>query len=1030
MKRNNLIACLGAAFGLVFGAAAFSYSNDQGAVEAKADGTVTLYCKMTYSWWTQDNAAIGAYYWDGDSDPAWPGVRMTAVPNDAGVWEIEIPSSYKKVIFTRVNGSGTIADWGAQTEDLTIPTDGKNLYTITSSTAKWAGSDEKVTGSWSVYGESEPSEDPVEPGVDPEEPLTPGQENLTGKQATYYQLLTYSFADGDGDGIGDFKGLCDHVDYLKNLGIGGVYLSPFNQAYSYHSYDVLDYYAENSLYVVTDGSVTYDLAKVVEVLHENGIKVIVDMVLNHSSIYHPWRSSHPSWYISDSSKWVFYGDADFNYDNIELRNEIKNIGRHWLTEAGVDGYRLDAVRYLYSVGGGYETTYAQHLKNVQFWGEFYETCREVNPNVYMVGEDFIYDEGELLLYESSGCDSFFDFPMSYYVESAAYSGYPNSYVTHVVDWQRKVRNANSNGIPASFLSNHDRGRFGSDLSPARYCLAGFMNVMAPGNSYVYYGDELNLQATMSSGYEDMLYRTSMPFASGRTTMNTYFNAPHSMTYFQGTSASYSGATADADAASPNSIYAAYAKAIALKNHNPVLYDGTVYLNGNADNPSIGSLIVTDGATTVTVVYNASENVQTLALTEGNAIIGYAAYSGNSYKDGEGNLKLAPCSVTLLEGAAELSSNVYQNLYLRGDMNSWGTSNDFRLVKSFNSERVAKVSNVYLEKGTAFKIASDDWNQQCDYSGILSVNGNKSFGDYFTAGENGNIVCGKTGYYNFYVSTDFIEDGGCHYHKLYVYTSDYFEHPDGVYLRGSWANNDGWTAEKQKAMIEDVYCQEYHINGVALEENTDLKAVMFEEGVVRDDDFYWLNCDSVTFDDPLFPAVAIDDGNLGLNAKVGATGLYDIAISYDTKKGTWSYSFHGYEDPVLNAAIAYAHEFNQTIGSVCNAGGNTDLKALKDAFADMESAFLALSTDARNMLRVEASSSAIAELSSFAAKYDYIIAKYGLELNNFAMRGPLVPAPAKLGETQNIALPMSLVALALVGVSLGIVFIRRRKRAER
>lgn len=61
MKRNNLIACLGAAFGLVFGAAAFSYSNDQGAVEAKAESTVTLYCKMTYSWWTQDNAAIGVF---------------------------------------------------------------------------------------------------------------------------------------------------------------------------------------------------------------------------------------------------------------------------------------------------------------------------------------------------------------------------------------------------------------------------------------------------------------------------------------------------------------------------------------------------------------------------------------------------------------------------------------------------------------------------------------------------------------------------------------------------------------------------------------------------------------------------------------------------------------------------------------------------------------------------------------------------------------------------------------------------------
>ena len=123
--------------------------------------TKTLYCKVAQDWWKADGAAVGVYaYGDaGVQNAAWPGVRMTAVEAAADTWTADIDVDlYHTVIFTRVNASGDIADWGAKTGDLQIPAD-KDLYTITSAEAQWAGAGNVAAGEWSVYG-AEP-EDPV-----------------------------------------------------------------------------------------------------------------------------------------------------------------------------------------------------------------------------------------------------------------------------------------------------------------------------------------------------------------------------------------------------------------------------------------------------------------------------------------------------------------------------------------------------------------------------------------------------------------------------------------------------------------------------------------------------------------------------------------------------------------------------------------------------------------------------------------------------------------------------------------------------
>ncbi len=150
MKVKHVFTTLGLALVMGMGVAAGA-SLGTGVIKAKA-ATTTIYAKMEHDWWKADGAAIGIYAWDGgDKNAAWPGQRMSAVTGVTDLWSIDIDTAaYSNVIFTRVNASGAVADWGAQTKDLTFPTDGKNMFTITTSSATWGG-DPGCDGEWGTY---------------------------------------------------------------------------------------------------------------------------------------------------------------------------------------------------------------------------------------------------------------------------------------------------------------------------------------------------------------------------------------------------------------------------------------------------------------------------------------------------------------------------------------------------------------------------------------------------------------------------------------------------------------------------------------------------------------------------------------------------------------------------------------------------------------------------------------------------------------------------------------------------------------
>jgi maltose alpha-D-glucosyltransferase/alpha-amylase len=209
--------------------------------------------------------------------------------------------------------------------------------------------------------------------------VTLPQDALWYKDAIIYQVHVRTFLDSNGDGIGDFRGLAEKLDYLQELGVTAIWLMPFFPSpLRDDGYDIADYRSVHPSYGTLD-----DFKHFLAIAHDRGIRVIMEMVLNHTSDQHPWfqesRSARDNprrdWYVwsdtdtryrgariifldTETSNWArdpvsksyywhrfFSHQPDLNYDNPAVREEMWSVMRFWL-EMGVDGFRLDAVPYL------------------------------------------------------------------------------------------------------------------------------------------------------------------------------------------------------------------------------------------------------------------------------------------------------------------------------------------------------------------------------------------------------------------------------------------------------------------------------------------------------------------------------------------------------------------------------------------------------------------------------------------------------------------------------------------------------------
>lgn len=327
----------------------------------------------------------------------------------------------------------------------------------------------------------------------------------------WYEVFVYSYQDSNGDGIGDLNGLRNRLDYIEEMGYDGLWLMPIMPSPSYHKYDVMDYKAIDPQYGTLE-----DMRALVQACHERGIRIIIDLPVNHTSLRHPWflnaaeslqKRKEDSPYIDyyhfsreqsansvqlNGTKWYYEeqfsggGMPDLNLDNEAVRNEILDIMTFWLSDVGVDGFRLDAVTSFYT---------GDTSRNVAFLNWMKATAESIKPGSYLVGEAWV-GLPTIAEYYQSDIDSFFLFPASQaegYIAKVIRSRRP---AADYVKYMQQVEAAIPDGILAPFIGNHDTGRAVGSLqarqAPDRAKFAeGLVNLMG-GNTFTYYGEEIGM----------------------------------------------------------------------------------------------------------------------------------------------------------------------------------------------------------------------------------------------------------------------------------------------------------------------------------------------------------------------------------------------------------------------------------------------------------------------------------------------------------------------------------------------------------
>ena len=448
-------------------------------------------------------------------------------------------------------------------------------------------------------------------------------------EGVYYEIFVRAFADSDGDGIGDFNGITENLDYLVNLGIKGIWLLPIYPSPSYHGYDVTDYYSVNPEYGTLE-----DFKNLAKEAHNRGIKVVLDMVLNHASSEHPWfeesKNTVDSQYVDyfiwadkddtsydfsatpiDSKAWVSYGTRkyfgafwdgmpDWNASNPKVREEFINIGQYWI-DLGVDGFRLDAAKYLYAQGE-YNKDLNLVQENLDFWEEVTGGWRQKKDDLYVVAE--VWSGSSSVAPYYSVLDANFNFDLADAILSVVQrerdlSGYglmKNLMRMHESFASYAVENEYQDAV---FLSNHDQDRVMSvlngDLDAMK--MAADIYLMLPGNPYVYYGEEIGMLGKKPD--EDI----RLPFKWG----NEYD------TRWRSNSLNKDLATVSEQLEDEDSLLNHYKNLIAVRNNSEALSSGALDFVSFNKNYVVGQIRYTE-SDAMLVLHNVSENDREVKLS--------------------------------------------------------------------------------------------------------------------------------------------------------------------------------------------------------------------------------------------------------------------------------------------------------------------------------------------------------------------------------------------------------------------------------
>jgi alpha-amylase len=452
----------------------------------------------------------------------------------------------------------------------------------------------------------------------------------------FYEVFVRSFADSDGDGIGDLQGLLSRLDTLNDgdptttddLGVTALWLMPIAASPSYHGYDVTDY-----LTVEPDYGTNEDFVALVAAARERGIEVIVDLVINHTSVEHPWfqdartpGSDHDDWYIwldehpgfagpggrpvwhADGDRWYYgyfwEGMPDLDVANDAVTGELDAVARFWVDEMGAAGFRLDAARHLVEDGTVLENTPA----TFDWLRGFRERLQTGTPSSLVLGEVWDSTLAASRYVREGALDLTFDFGLASQILLAVRSGDAGS--LRLV--QSEVTEAYPPGGYAAFLSNHDQDRVfdvvGRDVAKAKQ--AATLLLTNPGVPFIYYGEEIGLRGRKP----DERIRTPMPWTGDAPGYGFTDGEP-----WQALAEGVDVANVAAQADDPDSLSSHYRALIRLRAAQPALHAGAPAVAVDTSDRSVYAILRHDPTGSVVAVSNLSDEPVadvTLSLAEG------------------------------------------------------------------------------------------------------------------------------------------------------------------------------------------------------------------------------------------------------------------------------------------------------------------------------------------------------------------------------------------------------------------------------
>jgi maltose alpha-D-glucosyltransferase/alpha-amylase len=501
------------------------------------------------------------------------------------------------------------------------------------------------------------------------------EDRLWYRRAVFYELLVRGFADADDDGVGDIPGLVSKLDYLRWLGVDCLWLLPINASPMRDGgYDISNYEEVQPEYGTVE-----DVRRLVDEAHERGMRVIMDLVMNHTSDQHPWfqeaRSSPDSpkrdWYVwsetkqrytdariifidTESSNWTWDDQAgayywhrffshqpDLNYDNPEVRRAMLDVVRFWL-DVGLDGFRLDAVPYLYERQG----TNCENLREThEYLAELRATVdREYGGDRVLLAEANQWPEDVVDYFgseERPECHMCFHFPLMprMFMGLRREQRYP---ITEIMERTPPIPGEAQWGI---FLRNHDeltlemvtederdymyaeyardprmklnlgiRRRLAPLLNNGRRQMELFYGLLLslPGAPILYYGDEMGMGDNIYLGDRDGV-RTPMQWSADRN--GGFSRADFPRLYLpplMDPVYSYQAVNVEAQERSESSMLHWLRRFLAVRRRHPVFGEGSFEVL-DASNPSIFAFMRCLGDRRVLCVNNLSRFAQPVEL---------------------------------------------------------------------------------------------------------------------------------------------------------------------------------------------------------------------------------------------------------------------------------------------------------------------------------------------------------------------------------------------------------------------------------